>query len=90
MHDFKLDARFCILLATTFYKPHHTAQTILITTYLFTSVQCSISECKETSVKTIRVGSQETRRLCRKHYQTYLGKNISHTPVFQRASDMSR
>ncbi|MYG33194.1 MAG: hypothetical protein F4202_04260 [Cenarchaeum sp. SB0677_bin_16] len=52
-------------------------------------MQCSISECNNTAVKTVKVGSKETRNLCKIHYVIYKNRKKIHTPIFRKASNIS-
>lgn len=51
-------------------------------------MRCSISECREKAVGTVRVGPRETRNLCSRHLRIYRGRDKSHEVGFARASDM--
>ncbi|MYB29700.1 MAG: hypothetical protein F4Y18_01500, partial [Cenarchaeum sp. SB0663_bin_5] len=54
------------------------------------NVKCSISECSNTAVKTIKVGSKETRNLCKTHLVIYMNRERQHTPIFHKASNIPR
>ena len=50
-------------------------------------MQCSISECKEKSIQTVKISFRETRNLCEKHYKLFKNKDKEHFPKFSKASD---
>ena len=49
-------------------------------------LQCSISECKEKAIQTVKISFKETRNLCRNHHKLFLNKNEKYTPTFSKAS----
>lgn len=51
-------------------------------------MQCSIPECRRAAVRTVKVGSKETRRLCSHHLEIYADRKRRHVPVFYKASNM--
>ena len=51
-------------------------------------MQCSITECKERSVKIVRIGFKEKRRLCKKHYLLFQNRKEDHVPKFTKASEI--
>ena len=38
----------------------------------FCILQCSISECKQKSIQTVKISFKENRNLCKKHLTYYL------------------
>ncbi|WP_299291886.1 hypothetical protein [Nitrosopumilus sp.] len=51
-------------------------------------MQCSISECKLQSIKTVKISFRETRNLCKKHYELFISKNETHPTKFTKASQI--
>lgn len=51
-------------------------------------MKCSISECHQKAIQTVKVGRNETRLLCHKHLLIYMDQGTHHTPVFYKASNM--
>jgi len=49
-------------------------------------LQCSISECKEKAIQTVKISFKENRNLCRKHYMLFKNKDEKHMPTFSKAS----
>ena len=49
-------------------------------------LQCSISECKEKAIQTVKISFKENRNLCRKHYILFKNKDEKHRPSFTKAS----
>ena len=53
-------------------------------------LQCSISECKLSAEKTVKISFRETRNLCKKHYQIFVNKNKEHKVNFTKASEYDK
>ncbi|RNJ77671.1 MAG: hypothetical protein EB828_00465 [Nitrosopumilus sp. D6] len=51
-------------------------------------MQCSISECKSKSAKTVKIGFRETRNLCAEHLRLFEGKNAEYPVELARASEI--
>ena len=51
-------------------------------------MKCSISECKEKSIKTVYIGFKEKRHLCKKHYLLFQNRKEEHVPKFTKASEI--
>ena len=49
-------------------------------------LQCSISECKEKAIQTVKISFKETRNLCKNHHKLFKNKNEKYTPTFSKAS----
>lgn len=49
-------------------------------------LQCSISECKQRAVETVKISFRETRNLCKEHYKLFKNKDIKHIANFSKAS----
>jgi hypothetical protein len=49
-------------------------------------LQCSISECKEKAIQTVKISFKENRNLCKYHYIIFKNKDEKHTPIFSKAS----
>jgi len=49
-------------------------------------LQCSISECKEKAIQTVKISFKETRNLCKNHYNLFKNKDEKHIPTFSKAS----
>jgi len=49
-------------------------------------LKCSISECKTTAEKSVKIGFKETRNLCEYHYNLFKNKEEKYTPSFNKAS----
>jgi len=49
-------------------------------------LKCSISECKTTADKSVKIGFKETRNLCEYHYNLFKNKEEKHAPNFSKAS----
>lgn len=52
----------------------------------FFILQCSISECKSKSIKTVKISFRETRNLCKNHLELFSNKDKEHFPIFTKAS----
>lgn len=50
-------------------------------------MQCSITECKEKAIETVKISFRETRNLCNVHYKLFENKDKKHNPTFSKASD---
>ena len=50
-------------------------------------MQCSISECKEKAIETVKISFRETRNLCQAHYRLFENKEKKYNPKFSKASD---
>ncbi len=50
-------------------------------------MQCSISECKEKAIETVKISFRETRNLCKEHYKLFENKDEKYDPKFSKASD---
>ena len=51
-------------------------------------LQCSISECKEKAIQTVKISFKEHRNLCKKHFKIFLNKENNHKPIFSKASEI--
>lgn len=51
-------------------------------------MRCSISECREEAIGTVRISFRETRNLCKRHYELFAAKDLPHKASFKRASDI--
>jgi hypothetical protein len=49
-------------------------------------LQCSISECKEKAIHTVKISFKENRNLCKKHFKIFLNKDEKYAPTFSKAS----
>jgi hypothetical protein len=49
-------------------------------------LQCSISECKEKAIQTVKISFKETRNLCKNHHNLFKNKDEKHIPTFSKAS----
>ena len=49
-------------------------------------MQCSISECKEKAIQSVKISFKETRNLCKNHYRLFKNKGEKHTATFSKAS----
>ncbi|MCV0401865.1 MAG: hypothetical protein K5777_07820 [Nitrosopumilus sp.] len=50
-------------------------------------MQCSISECKQKAIETVKISFRETRNLCDEHYKLFKNKDKKHHPRFSKASE---
>ncbi len=50
-------------------------------------MRCSISECKQKSIETVKISFRETRNLCEEHYKLFINKDKKHVPKFSKASN---
>ena len=55
--------------------------------YKFLILQCSISECKEKAIQTVKISFKENRNLCKKHLKIFANKDEKYAPTFSKASD---
>ena len=53
---------------------------------LFTVLQCSISECKEKAIQTVKISFKENRNLCKHHFKLFKNKDEKYVPTFSKAS----
>jgi hypothetical protein len=51
-------------------------------------LKCSISECKEKAVKTVKISFRETRNLCTNHYKLFINRDEKHSLNFSKASEL--
>ena len=51
-------------------------------------MQCSISECRQRAVRTVRIGFREKRNLCKRHYELFVSRDEAHPARFTRASEI--
>ena len=49
-------------------------------------MQCSISECKEKAIQSVKISFKETRNLCKNHYRLFKNKDEKHAATFSKAS----
>ncbi|MHA7648116.1 hypothetical protein [Nitrosopumilus sp. S4] len=49
-------------------------------------MQCSISECKQQAIETVKISFRETRNLCKNHYKLFKGKDLEHRVNYTKAS----
>ena len=49
-------------------------------------MQCSISECKQQAIQTVKISFKENRKLCKNHYKLFKNKDEKHMPSFSKAS----
>jgi hypothetical protein len=49
-------------------------------------LQCSISECKEKAIQTVKISFKENRNLCKKHLKIFANKDEKYVPTFSKAS----
>ena len=49
-------------------------------------LQCSISECKEKAIQTVKISFKETRNLCINHHKLFKNKDEKYAPSFSKAS----
>jgi len=54
--------------------------------YQFSILQCSISECKEKAIQTVKISFKENRNLCKKHLKIFANKDEKYVPTFSKAS----
>ena len=53
---------------------------------LFSILQCSISECKEKAIQTVKISFKENRNLCKHHFKLFKNKDEKYMPTFSKAS----
>jgi len=51
-------------------------------------LKCSISECKEKAIETVKISFRETRNLCINHYKLFKSRDEKHLPDFYKASEL--
>ena len=49
-------------------------------------MQCSISECKEKAIQSVKISFKETRNLCENHHKLFKNKDKKYAPNFSKAS----
>ena len=49
-------------------------------------LQCSISECKEKAIQTVKISFKENRNICKHHLRLFKNKDEKHVPTFSKAS----
>jgi len=49
-------------------------------------LQCSISECKQKALETVKISFKETRNLCKEHYNLFKNKDTKYFVNFSKAS----
>jgi hypothetical protein len=49
-------------------------------------LQCSISECKEKAIQTVKISFKENRNLCKHHFKLFKNKDEKYMPTFSKAS----